>query len=163
MLQTILIGILAFLGILGGRLLAKIAEEEIKPGMKYFLALQRVILLALLLALMAPVMYTWTQVIPFLAGAVLSSLFKQRYFYHGLSLVAASALSPTIFFIVASLIFFYGLPYGTLNKEVKQLAIFFAIPFVLLLFPMMLKAYVTTWLAFAAGTQLDWWQKNEKH
>lgn len=153
MINKLIIAIIAFLGLLAGQFLAKIAKEEVKPGLKYFKQLKRLILLALTFALLYPNIDQYASwIFPFIIGFILSFFLKKRYLILGFSLVLASTISPQFFLLVAILIFLYGLPYGTLNKNLLENFIIFAVPFILLFFPEILTDYSPIFLPLLAGT-----------
>jgi len=152
MLKTLIIAVIAFLGILAGHFLGKIAKEEVKPGWKNFKLLRRLFLLLLILTSLSLLWYSFEWILPFIVGFVLSLFIKQRYLFLGFTLVVASTFSSQAFFLFASLIFLYGLPYGTMQGLKKEDAYFFFIPFLLLFFPTQIATYNYTWLAVAAGT-----------
>lgn len=136
MLTKLLIAVIAFLGLMVGYLLTVLAKEEIKPGKKYFLILQRVLLLALALVLLSQV---WTKkvfIIPFILGIVVGYFLQFRYLYLGLALAASITLSVDFFVIVASLVFLHGLPYGSISSKLKLPfhALFFFIPVIIMIF-----------------------------
>ena len=155
MIKLILISIIAFLGSIAGVILARIAKEEIEPGKKYLNILQRVLLFILFMGFLYNIKLSIYSVLAFAIGFIVSALIKYKYFYLGiastLSLIAYSQL--TIF--VNSIIFLYGLPYGSLLKNNKKIiinAILYFIPLSLLLIRPQLVPIEHYIFAFAAGS-----------
>ena len=152
MLTQVLIALIAFLGLLAGYLLTLLAKEEIKPGRKYFIILERAILIILALVLLSQVWTTKTFVIPFIIGLIMGYVLRLRYLYLGLALAASVSLSMEFFVVVASLIFLHGLPYGSISSKLKlplHLVLFF-IPVLIMLFFSPNNANLL--LPFVAGT-----------
>lgn len=136
MLTKVLIAIIAFLGLLVGYLLTYLAKEEIKPGKKYFVMLERAILIVLALVLLSQVWTEKTFILPLVIGLITGYFLRIRYFYLGLALAASIALSMELFVLIASLIFLHGLPYGGISSKLKlplHIVLFF-IPMVIMLF-----------------------------
>ena len=119
MLTRILIAGIAFLGLLVGYLLTFLAKEEIKPGKKYFVILERAILIILALVLLSQVWTSPAFIIPLIIGLLVGYFLKVRYLYLGLALAASITLSTEFFVLVASLIFLHGLPYGSISSKLK--------------------------------------------
>ncbi len=114
----VLVFALSFLGLLVGTALSYFTKEELKPGEKYFLLLEK----ALLLAISFTIIYYVGEFFIFLALGVLAGLiFRKAYFYFGLALPLAS---ETFLVLLSSLVFIFGLPHGTLlasNSKFKDL------------------------------------------
>lgn len=117
---NVLVLILSFLGLLGGVIVSFFTKEELKPGEKYFLLLEKV----LLLAVSFTIIYYTGEFFLFLALGVLAGfIFRKAYFYFGLALPLAS---ETLLVLLSSLVFVFGLPHGTLLaskskiKDVKK-------------------------------------------
>src|SRR3989344_4776882 len=147
MITILLTGIIAFLGVIGGYALARIAPEELAPARFYLRTFQLItgmiiagILLYLLQGNFNPII-----IVLFLAGLGLGFFFNVPYLYLGSAYVLSAIASSHILLLVASLIFIFGLFYGTRylkhinNIFMITLALFF-IPFILLFF---LKGNVT--------------------
>jgi hypothetical protein len=114
----------AFLGLFVGAALAFIAHEELKPGKKYFVWMEKIILLLLLIFLLNyyGIAIIFRVIIYLLLVATL--LFKEinnRYIYPVLAMIFfLSAASESLLFKQATLIFLYGLPAGSLFVNVKN-------------------------------------------
>lgn len=144
--------IVSFLGLIAGLIVAKAAKEEIKPGRKYFKVVIRVILFLLVVSFL---FLSWTSlyvVVAFLVGLILARYFDRVYFYLGLGLAASVGSSENFFLLVNSLVFLFGLPYAGFIKlkEVYLDAIFFFIPLLLLLIPIVFS-YEHLLLGFVSG------------
>lgn len=122
-LDFLMATIIVFLGIIIGTLLAFIAPEELKPGIKYFSLMKKILMVAIalifiyqyltevwLLLLMAVFVGYYFYLANF---AKKESKEKMIYFLMGFILFL-SYEDATIFLVQASLIFLYGLPEGTL-------------------------------------------------
>ncbi len=151
MMIKLLITIIAFSGLLIGYLLTFLAKEEIKPGQKYFLWLERLFRLAIIVVLLWMIATPKAMLIPFILGIVVGLFLKFRYLYLGLGVAAASSLSIDVFVLVAALIFVYGLPYGSMSSKLKLPfhALFFFIPVLIMLF--FSPNNTSAVLAFVAG------------
>lgn len=111
-----LIFALSFLGLLAGVIIASFTKEELKPGKKYFILLEK----ALLLAISIVIIFYVKDFFPFLILGVLASLaFRKVYFYFGLALPLAF---ENLLLLLSSLTFVFGMPYGTLlaKKSFKK-------------------------------------------
>lgn len=93
-------------------------------------------------------------------GFFTAKKWRKRYFYLGLAMVMAVLLETTeAAVIIGSLIFVYGLPFGSTKiqkgkwKEIGMHAILFAIPFLLLVMRSSIRHHYLI-LAFIAGAVL---------
>ncbi|MBI2669004.1 hypothetical protein HYX14_04120 [Candidatus Woesearchaeota archaeon] len=114
--------LLGLTGIAGGMALAKIAPEELEPGEKYFILLQRLLFSVLVIASSVLLMKESRFVVfgLFLIGAVASFIYTiiapskvgliATYLLFLLPSLTLSSSPP----LTASLLFLYGLPLGTL-------------------------------------------------
>ena len=136
MFTKLLIALIAFLGLVVGYILTFVAREEIESGQKYFIIMERAILILLALVLLSQVWITKTFFIPLILGLVIGYIFRFRYLYLGLALAASVTLAIDIFVLVASLIFLHGLPYGGTSSKLKAPfhVLFFFIPVMMMLF-----------------------------
>tara|TARA_Y100000310_G_scaffold345817_1_gene470422 strand:+ start:2219 stop:2677 length:459 start_codon:yes stop_codon:yes gene_type:complete len=118
----------AYLGIIGGLILAKIAEEELKDGRKYFLLLQNILLM---LALTFMLMFNKLNIILSSAiGVVVFILLiyfgkgygkyipKIAYVLFGFIFYFSSKIE-SLFIIESIIIFLYGLPTGSFDYKKK--------------------------------------------
>lgn len=125
--NQLLILLISLTGILFGLILARIAPEELRPGKKYFSFLKRVIFVVifffgsyhLLEKLFVLIPFLILMVIIFVIGLysrnsyleiINYSLFVVPYFF---------LTEPTAHLLLASLIFLYGFPTGTLMGKIK--------------------------------------------
>lgn len=132
-----LISLIAVLGLALGAVIGHFAKEEMKPGKKYFLLLQK----ALFIASIAAVMYAnRTNVHYIWIGAVI--IFIYFYFFEKINQIFAYAVLGLAFFLasetemflpVAALVFLYGFPTGSMIKNRKSI-IFCTIIFVAVAF-----------------------------
>jgi hypothetical protein len=122
----------SYIGLFMGFILALIAKEEIKPGKKYFLFLQKAILSAIFIILFIFLDLNYIAILLLLACIIIYITKKKKefndtiYTYILLSVIFyLSSRNINLFIIEAPLIFFYGLPTGTLltTKDKKQTTI----------------------------------------
>lgn len=135
--------IIAYLGLFIGFLLAIIAKEEIKPGKKYFIFLQKIILLLIFISLLIFIDLNYLLVLLISAFIVIylsktkKEFNKLPYIYILLSIIFyLSSKKLNLFIIESSLIFLYGLPTGSLltkkSKKETIINILTNIPFILI-------------------------------
>jgi|SRR3989344_6406757 len=151
MLTQLVIALIAFSGLLMGYALTFLAKEEIKPGQKYFIWLERLFRLIIILVLLWSMGTSKAMILPFIVGIIIGFFLKLRYLYLGIGLVAASALSLEIFMLIAALIFIYGFPYGSISSKLKlpfHVVLFFIPVFIMLFFS---PNNTSAILAFVAG------------
>ena len=126
-LNYVLAALVVSTGIILGRILARIAKEEIRPGKKYFLIIQKSLFCAAIVFLMylnkTNVHYIWI-------GALI--IFTYLLYFKKINPMIISAVlglavylsSKTDYFVViSSLTFLYWLPIGTLLKNKKKIAL----------------------------------------
>lgn len=140
-------GLITFVALLLGLFIGKYTKGEFNSGKKYFLVVHKILLfclfiISLYIAWYANLLHFF---IAFIAGIIFSFGIKNTYFYLGLLFVLSFWGNDTYFFVVATLIFMYGLLSGGLimqkfskvrnirNKVVFSLIAFF-IPFTLIYF-----------------------------
>lgn len=126
-LNYALIALIVSLGLLSGRIIAWIAKEEIKPGKKYFLILQKILFCAVVFLLMyfnkTNVHYTW------IGGLVIFaylSWFKKIPSYIISAVLGITLYLATLtenFLLISAVIFLYGFPAGSLIKNKKEIAL----------------------------------------
>ncbi len=154
MFPFVVIAVIAFSGLFVGSLLRRIAPEEVSVGRHYLFFFQYALLLGLVLSLLYPLTFTFPHLLSFALGFVASFLLRLRYLYLGLALTAAFSHSLPLSLLAGSLVFLYGLPYGSIQVSDHvsfyfRLAFFFVLPFLLLAFPFSSSSLL---LAFSAGT-----------
>ncbi|MDD5649525.1 MAG: hypothetical protein PHF86_03795 [Candidatus Nanoarchaeia archaeon] len=117
--------LLSFIGILIGILISKYTKEELIPGKKYFLIIERICLLLIAVILVYNYKLSYTIII----GLILGYFLSIEYFFFSLVIIATNNL------LISLIVFIYGLPYGSLIKTKKVLKefILFIIPITLLL------------------------------
>jgi len=160
--NTVII-IISFVGLVIGLILSNYTKDELKSGKKYFTLFKRIILIVLIVALLFQAFpnYLWVFIF-FVVGILVSFLFRKIYFYLGLALFTSFLVSKGFVALISSLVFIFGLPYGTPfhhNKNKIRFIIFnfilFIIPFVLFLFKDFIYEYNYIFLAFLAGVFLN--------
>ena len=134
----------AFLGIIAGIIVGKMAKEEFNENRKYVLLFSRVVLSALIIYLA----YVSGSLLAFIIGVVGGFFLTATYLYLGLAV--ASTLASPFSFVVSSLVFLYGINYGTLSfadfnfKILFLHLIVFLIPFsILMIWPVYSNAIVS--------------------
>lgn len=130
MFNLIAVCILAFSGIFFGKALRKIAFEEVKLGEKYLIYLQYSLLfiLSMLLAYYSEISYEYLFL--FILGFFSTFFIKKRYLHLGLILYV-SLFSQELLVLTSSIIFIYGLSFGSLAKKVLPNIVYFVIGFIL--------------------------------
>jgi len=99
---------LGFFGLLIGATLSLFTKEELKPGRKYFILLEKALLLAVSLVI---VFYVKDFFVFFVLGFFAGFVFRRIYFYLGLALPLTLG---SFLILLSSLIFVFGMPHGTL-------------------------------------------------
>lgn len=124
LLNYSLAAIIAYLGLFVGFILAIIAKEELKAGKKYFLFLQRIILLLIFVFLLIFIKLSYILVLLVLVFIMVYLLKRKKefnelpYIYLILSIIFyLSSKKLDLFLIESSLIFLYGLPTGSLLTQ----------------------------------------------
>ena len=125
LLNYSLISLISFLGLLVGILLAFSAKEELKPGKKYFMWMQKIILLLILIFLLNFFnMALYLKVIIYTLFIFLMAInIKSQIIYLVLGIIFfISSKNPELFIINSVLIFLYGFPSGSLfaKKIIKK-------------------------------------------
>ena len=119
-----LAALIAYTGLFIGFMLAIMAKEEIKPGKKYFIILQRITLLLIFI-------FLFILIFDFLLLLIITLVYilkkkinfnESPYVYIILAVIFyLSSKNLNLFIIESSLIFLYGLPTGTLlTKKSKK-------------------------------------------
>jgi hypothetical protein len=153
---------LAFLGLIIGLLLAHFTKEELKPGRKYFILLERALLFVLVIFLLYRAWHGFIfLIIAFVAGFMVFLGFSVVYLYLGFSLLLAFTYNLTYAYYIVGMIFLLGLVYGALNydryrgkKAIIYLLgnfVLFALPFGLYFFRETISRYDFIFFPFAAG------------
>ncbi|MEK6826035.1 MAG: hypothetical protein AABX90_00225 [Nanoarchaeota archaeon] len=135
-----LVPVIAFLGMILGIVLNKLATEEIKFGKfgaRYFVWMKRIVLFFILISILY-LADNFLIVIGFAILGFIAGVFFSEYLFLGISMVIGFLFSGEILIWLSSLVFLYGLPYGSMMRRVKRghiylLGLFF-IPLVLLFF-----------------------------
>ena len=120
--------IIALIGIIIGVLLGRIAPEELNKGKKYFILLKKILFLIMLIVLGYflkgnYLLLTLSQIIGF--GLFYLNIKKYGWYLEGINylfFVVFYFLNTDFNFklIISSLLFFYGLPLGSLIYHEKQ-------------------------------------------
>lgn len=107
----VLIFALSFLGLLAGIIISFFTKEELKQGKRYFIFLEKVVLLSISLAI---IFYLRDFSLFFIVGVLAGFIFRRAYFYFGMALPLAFESFLTL---LSSLVFIFGLPHGTLIAD----------------------------------------------
>lgn len=123
-LAEILVLLFSLSGLLFGLALAYIAPEELKAGKKYFLWLKRIILIALAAAavyfsaiLLSRIVFGLVFLMVLFADFKFNSHLKEIFIYPSFIASYFFIAGAEGKLLIASLIFLYGLPAGTLLKK----------------------------------------------
>lgn len=136
------IPLISFSGLIFGILLARIARDEIRPGLDYFILFERIILGFIILGLLLNIDKSFSGFLFLFAGVIFGyfiSLFVNDYLFLGLVCSISFLFLRSIFFVLNVLVFLYGLPKGTLYRKfqfdkVYKNFLYFIIPFLVLIF-----------------------------
>lgn len=132
LLNYSLSALVVYLSLVVGFILAIIAKEELKAGKKYFLFLQKIILLLIFIFLLIYIDLNYVLVLLILAFIAVHLLKTKKesdklpYLYIILAVIFyLSSKNRNLFVIESSLMFLYGLPTGTLltGKSKKETVI----------------------------------------
>jgi len=130
-LNYALLALIAGLGLLSGRILAWLAKEEIKPGKKYFLILQKFLFCLTAFLLMyfnrTNVHYAWIGV---LVLFVYLSWFKKISSYAMSAVLGAGIYLASLtdnLVLISGIIFLHGFPAGTLIRNKKEIILNIAV------------------------------------
>jgi|TARA_B100001964_G_C14209422_1_gene589760 hypothetical protein len=146
-LSYFLASIIAYLGLIVGIILIKLAPEEQKPGKKYFILIKKIIFLLVMAFYLFFYRFNPTLSVIFLAITFVLMMNKKlklektglTYFLFGIVFYASSKI-PDLFVMESVLIFLYGIPAASLIlKKKNYYGIFlknfwFFIPVILLYF-----------------------------
>ena len=143
--------LVAFLGLFLGMFLKKWIPEEVVASERYRFYLEKFLLLSLFGYLLYISSFgSLLSFVFFALGFVLGLFVREVYLFFGFALLSLD-------FVVAVLVFLYGLSYG--KKKFLPSALFFFSPFLLLLF----FSSVEFFLWFAIGGLLSLLVVREKH
>jgi len=125
LLNYSLISLISFLGLLVGTFLAFTAKEELEPGKKYFMWMQKIILLLILIFLLNFFNISlYLRTISYILFIFLMTInIRSQIIYLVLGAVfLISSKNPELFIINSILIFLYGFPTGSLfaKKLIKK-------------------------------------------
>ncbi|HLD15240.1 MAG TPA: hypothetical protein VJB94_01535 [Candidatus Nanoarchaeia archaeon] len=149
MLNFLAVSILAFSGIFFGKILRKIAFEEVNNYKKYLIYLQYLVLFVLAISLVYYLDLSFIVLIFFALGFLSSFLFRKRYFYLGL-ILASSVFNLDLLVFSSSLVFLYGLSFGALSMGILLNLLYIILGFALVfILPSDFNPYI---LAFSAGS-----------
>jgi hypothetical protein len=154
MINIVLISLLAYIGSVVGTYLAKAAKEEIKPGEKYFSIARKILPILLAGVLLSTLLTNIIWIAPLLIGLIISKYVKHPYLFFGFALTVTALHSNTLLLITATIIFVYGLIYGSTEKEVLKNIPYFVVPLLLLTVPQIITPNIEIWLGLIAGTLL---------
>ncbi len=116
-----LTAVVSYLGLFVGLILALMAKEEMKDGRKYFLFLQKLILLLVFVFLLVFINLNYILVLLILAFILVYLLRRKNelmYIYIILGVIFyLSSKTLNLFVIESSLIFLYGIPTGSLLRK----------------------------------------------
>ena len=153
LLNYSLISLISFSGLLIGMILAFTAKEELEPGKKYFLLLQKLTLLLILIFLLNFFnVNIYLRIIIYILFIFLMTInIKSQIIYPALAVVFFLSSKDINLFITNSiLIFFYGFPTGSLfaKKLIKERKSFvfkkiFLTHFWFILIAIVLKLFLT--------------------
>ena len=155
--MTYLYWAIAFVGLLVGAFIARRTKEELIPGKKYFILLERIVLFVLIIFALYNVSFGVGTALSFIAGLLFFYKLNKSYFYLGLLILLASFVSVNFLVSITALIFIFGLSYGTLfysgiriNLWYYEL-VFFLVPLILLFAGDFVLNNINYFFSFVAG------------
>jgi hypothetical protein len=126
----IIASVITFLGLVGGVIASYSNKQELEPGKKYFVWIQKILFMAIIIA---TVVYFSLNIIPAFVIIAVAFLFcflrnLQKfsfiiYILFGIILFFSSQIKQ-LFFLNCALIFLYGIPTGTMLKMKKRNIVF---------------------------------------
>lgn len=130
--DVILALVISYLGLAVGLLIARMAKEELKPGMRYFNALHNLLASVMVLIALAAVSWDFRLIGAAALATNIGLSFIQRpwkyspYFY-AVAGIALGTLSknPTWFFMLVSIMFLYGVVLAALMSR-RPVRLFYA-------------------------------------
>jgi len=135
-----LIPLISFLGLILGNIFYYVAKEEIWYSKFWYNLLMRILLLSIAGVLVYSLEFNWLLLVGFVLGLFLAG-YISIWVYFGISLLVSYILGSNILFLISSLVFIYGLPYGTLMRRVNLLQFLYL--FLLFVVPLLLYFSVT--------------------
>jgi hypothetical protein len=124
MLNELLASLVAGSGIICGAILAKIAKEEIKPGIRYFTLIKNILFAGIILI----TSFYYFGINPLISGIVLVPIallhikkFQPALIYITFAVIyILSIKNESLYLLISSLIFIAGFPIGTLAYGIKK-------------------------------------------
>jgi hypothetical protein len=124
MLNTFLASLIAGSGIIAGAVLAILAKEEIKPGMRYFLILKNVLFSAAVVITMcyySKINLAIALAAPLLFSPMFINKFQIIAMYVSFAIILILSQADSSLYVAASsLIFLAGLPIGTIEYSAAK-------------------------------------------
>ena len=137
-ISLFLVSLISFLGVVVGFILNKLAKEEIKFGKfgaRYFVWMKRIILIALII-IAAYFTKNIALVLSFFIIGFILSIFLSEYFSLSFAMLLGFLNGNKLLILIASLVFLYGLPYGSMLRRIKKehflILLFFFLPLLLI-------------------------------
>lgn len=144
--------ILVFLSLIFGKLLSCFTREEIKEGKKYFVLIEKILLILIALNLLIVKVSIFSLFI--FLGVIIYFFFKRISLFLGLSVVVSSFVNIEFGLLIASLVFIYLLAYSR-NLKWKNIVfdcLLFLIPISLIFVESFIKANLSIFLSIIAGS-----------
>ncbi|MBW2976217.1 hypothetical protein KY347_02105 [Candidatus Woesearchaeota archaeon] len=126
-LSYFLASVTAYLGLLFGIILVKLAPEEQKPGKKYFVFLRKIIFFLILASLLF--FYEINMAVSLVSLGVIIVLMSNKqikldksalvYFFLGIAFYLSTKIL-SLFVLESALVFLYGAPNASLSLSLKQ-------------------------------------------
>lgn len=131
-----LIALITAVGLACGAVIGYFAKEELKPGKKYFILLQKILFTLAIAFLMyanrANVHYLWAGGLIIFIYLYFYERINQAFAYAFLALVFSLASETGMFLPISASIFLYGFPAGSLNYKNKKMILICNILFIIL-------------------------------
>ena len=149
-----LVILVAFLGLLAGRVISYYTKDEYKSGLKYFKLIEKILIGVIVLVLVFSKPSLWLFVY-ILIGIVIGFFVRRVYLFLGFGLLSILFLGENLILLVSVLVFFFGIVYSTVRqikvKEIILNGLIFFIPFLLLLMKSFINANLSILLGLSIG------------
>ena len=149
-----IIALLAFLGLIAGRIIYENTKEEYKQGLKYFKLMER-ILVGLIAVFLLAGNLSLMIFLYILIGIIIGVFLREVYFYLGIGMLSSLSLNNNFIFLISFLVFFFGIVHGTILKinfrRIGTKALFFFIPFLFLLIQSFINTNLSIFLGISIG------------
>ncbi|HLD02936.1 MAG TPA: hypothetical protein VJC07_04515 [Candidatus Nanoarchaeia archaeon] len=143
----LIIPLVAFCSVIIAGYIRNFTQEELAEGERYFKILQIILSTSIAILLLFKLQASLPVIASAIVGIATAHFLKEKWLYLGISMVASLFISLEWYALIASLIFIYGLPYGTRHTKVWKNLVLFLLPFAFFF----LKGFATEYSSIIAG------------